>query len=180
MSYFGDAVVKAIKEIRKSIGADKNRCFEQLYKMTANHLRNVAVFYLDDKSLADDVVSESFVRVIVYIDSANEDRDGYNWLCKIVQNVALSKNAAEKRAAFLEEEYRKNLELRYLRDEFADAEFNSILSVLDEPDRSIAYRWFFLGETQEEIGRDHGVSKVAVCKRLKRICKKLKNYMDDE
>lgn len=67
-----------------------------------------------------------------------------------------------------------------MRDEFADAEFDSILSVLDEPDRSIAYRWFFFADTQEEIGKLYGVSKVAVCKRLKRICKKLKNYIDDE
>ncbi len=172
--------VKEVNECLLKIQQGDQAQFEELYKMTANHLRSTAAMYLSNKDFVDDVLSEAYKKVYTYNESFDYEQDGFNWLCKIVQNVALSKNAAEKRAAFLEEEYRKNLELRYLRDEFADAEFNSILSVLDEPDRSIAYRWFFLGETQEEIGRDHGVSKVAVCKRLKRICKKLKNYMDDE
>ena len=172
--------VKEVNECLLKIQQGDQAQFEELYKMTANHLRSTAAMYLSNKDFVDDVLSEAYKKVYTYNESFDYEQDGFNWLCKIVQNVALSKNAAEKRAAFLEEEYRKNLELRYLRDEFADAEFNSILSVLDEPDRSIAYRWFFLGETQEEIGRDHGVSKVAVCKRLKRICKKLKNYMYDE
>ena len=174
MSYFGDAVVKAIKEIRKSIGADKNRCFEQLYKMTANHLRNVAVFYLDDKSLADDVVSESFVRVIVYIDSANEDRDGYNWLCKIVENEARRMNQKYRRESV-------GLPINH-SDEASESNFRAYLEQMEDKNRiesaiskcsedmqdlyTLRYR---CNKTYQEIGELKRISAPAVVKRVQKL-----------
>jgi len=59
---------------------------------THNHLKYVALYYLFSKKDVDDVVSETYYRVVKYIANFNESKDGYNWLCRIVQNVATDIN----------------------------------------------------------------------------------------
>ena len=60
----------------------------ELYEETYNHLIVIALINLNNKNDSEDVLHETYCRVIEYIHSFNALKDGYNWLCRIVQNVA--------------------------------------------------------------------------------------------
>ena len=83
MSKIGAEVNRILREIKLK----KQDAFEHLIAITYNHLKVVAFNYLKDKNDVEDVVNETYLRVNSYIDSADLEKDGYNWICKIVQNL---------------------------------------------------------------------------------------------
>ena len=51
------------------------------------------------------------------------------------------------------------------------------IGLLEERDRLIVRQYYFENRTMEEIGREIGISAMAVSKRLKKIPEKLKSLM---
>ena len=51
------------------------------------------------------------------------------------------------------------------------------IGLLEDRDRRIVRRYYFENRTMEEIGREIGISAMAVSKRLKKIPEKLKSLM---
>lgn len=88
MSSLGQKVNYIIAKIKRG---DK-LAYNSLYDLTYQHLKIVAYNYLFDKTKLDDVLNESYFRVFKYIKTCNRKKDGYNWMCKIVQNVAYDFN----------------------------------------------------------------------------------------
>lgn len=88
MSSLGQKVNSLIAKIKEG---DKF-AYNSLYDLTYHHLEVVAYNYLFDKTRLEDVLSESYFRVYKYIETSNSEKDGYNWMCRIVQNVAYDFN----------------------------------------------------------------------------------------
>lgn len=169
------------KEVNKYLIAIKNgdkSQFKPLYDLIANHITGVARYYLKDKSYSDDVTIEVFQKIFLYIDSYEEGRDGYNWLCRIAQNIAYNYNekfsveldkteiAAASSLAEVEKSTEERLDL-----------FRAIDSL--EPDsREIIYLHFFLGDSFKEIGDKLHLSKAGVKKRVDKILSKLKIFIE--
>lgn len=97
MSYFGGVTTKLLTRIKESSGPVRKELIEKLFAKTANHLKIIAARYLIDKSLIEDAVVEAFARIQIYIDKFDPNRDGYNWLCKIVENEARNLNKKGRR-----------------------------------------------------------------------------------
>lgn len=142
-----------------------------LFEMTTLHLRNVAQFYLADKNSANDVVSETFVRIMKYINTYDIDQDGYNWMCKIAQNVAYDFNKKDARDAASERRFARDNDNSDDDDDLDRIEFLSVIDVLNDTDQFIAYKRFVEKETLEEIGLALNISKVAIHQRIKKIKK---------
>lgn len=148
-----------------------------LFEITAGHLINVARQHLWNKNLAEDAVSEAFMRIDKYIDSFDFSQDGYNWMCKIVQNVSNDINKEEKVIADAELTYLKMQELIAPTDYLDEISFWEKLNFLDETDRYVIYYRFVEKQSLETIGRALNVTRAAICKRLKTIYKKLEKYL---
>ena len=145
---------------------------EPLFNDTANHLLAVAKFYLVNKSLAEDVVSTSFINVLQYIHSFNPKQSGYNWLCKIVQNTAQTFNSKEQKIYIAQGKSIADQPTEYYDNGFnANLDFDDILRLLKGTDQIIAFRRFYLDETLEQIGAKLNISRAAVSNRVKNIAK---------
>ena len=70
---------------------DKSK-IDDIFDLTFNHLKFVALHYLFNKREFKDALCEAYYRTLKYINSFNILKDGYNWLCRIVQNVANDMN----------------------------------------------------------------------------------------
>lgn len=151
---------------------------EPLYKATANHLLIVAKFYLFNKSLAEDVVSTTFINVLSYIHSFNPKQSGYNWMCKIVQNAAQTINNSEKRIYLAQGKAVANQPTEYYDKNFDyDLDFDDTLRLIkDKTDKMIVFRRYYLDEKYEQIAVFLDISRAAVCKRVKKIIKFLKKF----
>ena len=76
---------------------------QELHDKTVNKLKVVALTYAEDKNDWEDIVNESYFKAIKYIHTFKEYMDGYNWLCKIVENVARNFNAQLENTVSLEQ-----------------------------------------------------------------------------
>lgn len=148
--------------------------FQPLYDLTVNYLRKIAYDNLTIKSYCGDVISEVYVRVIKHIDSFDPNKDGYNWLYTITVNVARNFNKAERKYVATDADFAEN---RNGQDEYEDVntrvDIFASLQVLDKIDYQIAVKRYYYFMTQEQIGKDLGMTKSAVNQRLSKIRKKL-------
>lgn len=88
MSFLRKEVNQILINIQNGDKESKNVLFNKTY----NHLKIVVYPYLRNKNNVEDVISEAFLRIYNYVYSFNPKRDGYNWMCKIVENVAREDN----------------------------------------------------------------------------------------
>ena len=82
MSFLG----KDINKILSRIQTGDERAKEELFEKTYSHLKAVVYRYLHDKNDVEDVLSNVYLKVFSSIKAFDTGKDGYNWLCKIVQN----------------------------------------------------------------------------------------------
>ena len=88
MSRFRNIINKFLYSLQSG---DKSKQRE-LYDYTYNNLKIIALKYAIDKNDYEDILVEAYIRAFKYVDTADLNKDGYNWLCKIVQNVAYDFN----------------------------------------------------------------------------------------
>lgn len=106
--------------------------------------------------------------VFRHIDYFDETKDGYNWILKIAQNVAYNTNI--KKEAIIRAEKRFAQSINPKIEEFYDGDdFFTALEGLSDADRAIAVARFYFDETEQTIANRLGVSRAAICKRLKKI-----------
>ena len=156
------------------------KAYSELYELTFYRLYGVAFSYLKCKADCEDVVEESLLIVWQKVDMFDENKDGYNWLCKIVENKSKDKlrsiNARKKVGEHIE-----------TQDEFENAETKCdllrLLDFLDEYEYKLIFERFFIGKTLKEIGFEFGLTIKQVHKRINKIIKKLqkkgKNIFSD-
>lgn len=149
-----------------------------LFNLTANHLRGIAIRYLFDKNSAGDVVSEVFLKIDKYIASYRKGENGYNWMCKITQNTAQTYNKKQLIRTLSEQKFVYGCDSDYYDKNIDNIDFISQFKDLSPMDKEIVYRWLFLDEQQQIIGDKLNLSKVAVNKRIKNICKIAENLLN--
>ena len=179
MSILGKDVNRLLKKIKKGDKESK----ELLYTMTYNHLKVVARKYVYDKNDLEDVVQISYLRVFRYIDSWEERKDGYNWMCRIVQNESYRLN--EKTPAHLPlEDYAKETVLTDATEKiFVKDEINRYFSGYSELDKKLVYMKFYEDYSYAEIAKKLNLKKSTVHRRVsiitKEILEKRKKELDE-
>ncbi len=171
---------KYAKEVNKYLSRMQNGDLSQiegLYELTANHLREVVNAYIKNEADCDDVVIETFLRVKQYIHSFNPKQDGYNWMCTIARNLVRMFNKKEVEVQYLGELKGDEIATDSFIEQ-TDTKIDLFLATqnLDETNKAIFHKRFYMGETLDEIARELGMTKAAVYKRLKRIAKEIEKH----
>ena len=167
-----------INEYLRAILEGDSSAFQPLFELTASHLIKIALRILSNKSFAEDVVSEAFMRICHSIHTYNPLRDGYSWMCKIVVNCAKSKNIspAERRNVNIDE-----IQPPTAKDEISELEGKMVVSkifeMLDGRDREIAELRYYYDMSIAEIARKLRISGSAVSQRIKKIQTVVEKYI---
>ena len=166
MSYFGEDINKYLIAFKNG---DKSQ-FDSFFHAYHDHFLSWAVYYLVNKDNREDVISETYFRICRYIHSFNCEEDGYDWILKIIQNIARTLNKKELRyktvdmdAIYLAENYDPYSEIDI------ELDLERLFKKTDYKNYVIAVLAFRRGRTQDEIGRMLGISKSAVCQRMTKI-----------
>lgn len=77
------------------------KCQQMLYKAYAGKMMTVCLRYSKDKSEAEDIFQEGFIRVFQYMHQFKFEGSFEGWLRRIIVNTAL-KNISKKRINFVE------------------------------------------------------------------------------
>ena len=130
---------------------------------------------------ADDVVSESFMKIAKGIRSFREDTNGYAWVMRIVRNTAF--DVLRKRKARAEENLDAFFHLtdeRYSPERRMEAlALEEAIEKLTEAERKMIYYRYYLDLTVREIAAETGMSKSAVARAAQNAEEKLKKLLTE-
>ena len=130
---------------------------------------------------ADDVISESFLKIARGIRSFREDTNGYAWVMRIVRNTAF--DFLRKRKVRAEENLDAFFHLtdeRYSPERREEAlALEAALEKLSEDERKMIYYRYYLDFTVREIAAETGMSKSAVARAAQNAEDKLKNLLQE-
>lgn len=169
--------VKKINRCIRRIARGRMDALEELFALTKKHLLIVAKTYLWDKSKAEDVLSDSYYKVVKNAAAFDTKRNGYNWLYEIVKNTALNQNERDKLRAHpsLEEVGEPMLDTMDTLLNHVMAE--EAISRLTDEEKELIYRYFFEGLTIQEIADSLGKPKTTVYDQFKKALSKMKKSL---
>lgn len=174
MSYLG----KEVNNILIQCQQGDAQSFNLLMQKTWRHLMNITLRYIKDEKLAEVILNEAYFRAYTYIHAFNPKHDGYNWLCKIVQNEAFTYHAKEKQRREVRlHKVEHTLYTSDFTEELAERdEFDRIKKTFPDRDQSIITMYYYEGKTLEFIAKNIDMSLSGTQKRLN----KLKNEISEK
>lgn len=149
----------------------------RLYELSSGYLLSMAKKYLYDKSLAEDVVSEVYLKVVTNAQGFDSAQNGLNWLFKIARNTALNFNKKQRRYPSEDIDSHRDIAdaLAVTPEENADlARLRDKVAGLPQEERELLYYKYWEGYTVRELADKTGMPPMTLQDRLKRILKKLR------
>lgn len=150
------------REINEYLIRLKNgeKCIDGFFNAVSGYIRYVAYRYLVDKSFVNDVVTNTFIKIIEYIHTFKDQQNGMSWIYKIAQNESYAINNRERKHA--------HVSLEEIMDEVActvdlteqlrfSESLDRALSKLPEKDRKMVEMRIFEGLTYQEIADSFGM-----------------------
>ena len=169
MSILRKDVNQVLIKIKKGDEESKN----VLFKKTYNHLKSIAYPYVRNKADVEDVLIEAYLRIFQYVATFDSNKDGYNWMCKIVQNVARDWDKSFFKGVSLED-VEQNVPIIEMEETIAmQDEVQRLLQPYSERDRKMMYLRFWENRTIEEIAKSLGMGKSNVHKRISKILEEI-------
>ena len=86
-----------INQYIEQIAQGSYTAIDSLAQMVSGRMLSVALSVVRNRALAEDVVQDSFLRILSKAASFRKDTNGYAWICKIVHNTALNALRRERR-----------------------------------------------------------------------------------
>ena len=170
-----DKLVGKINKIIVRIGKGDTYALDELFEITGRMLFYMAKKYLSDKSYSEDLVSETYLKVVKSADTFDPKQNGLNWLYKIVKNSALNHNLGDK--TYCSEKLTEDIEAEIV-DEWLDTILiKSAIDTLSEQDKMMIYLRFWEGYSIQEIADKIGKPLSTTHDNLKRIYKQLKKHL---
>ena len=175
-----DKLVRRTNALIMRIAKGDKNALGSLYELTSGYLLAMARAYVRDRSLAEDVVSETYLKAVRGAGSFDTKGNGLNWRFKIVRNTAFNMNAYERRRR--SEDIDAHTDIADVFDAMDDArldmkEVRAAVRALPPEERALLYYRYWLGYTVRELAAITGKPVSTTQDNLKRILKKLKNKL---
>ena len=161
------------------IAQGSEAALEELSRLVSGRLLSIALSIVHNRSVAEDVVQESFLRIVYNAGAFKPDTNGYAWICKITQNLAL--NALRRESRFRTVDIEDCFSLAATDDVFEQSTAHVILKQamagLAPLERWILYQKYFMELSVREIAQACGKSKSAVQRALTSAEEKVRNFV---
>lgn len=171
MSILKDKVNRILIKIKDG----ESGALDELYAATYNHLKLVALNYLVNNSDLDDVLNEAYYKSYKYIKSVNFNRDGYNWLCKIVQHLCYDYNNRRGAVDYVEKVFQNTLFSEIEGEMLEKCQIYQIIQKFSVQDQQLIYLKFWEDLSLSEITKRTGIKKSTIHKRLKKLLNEIYN-----
>lgn len=167
-----DKLVNKINELILRISKGDDHALDELFSLTKRMLLFMARKYLYDKSYAEDVLIETYYKIVKYSSSFDKNKNGLNWIFKILHNEAINFN--RKNNSFCECKLDDNICPIECVDELLDKIVvrDALLELTDE-EKTILYWRYWEGLDIKTIADKTNKPLSSTFDEIKRIQKKL-------
>lgn len=167
-----------------STESDRDK-FEYIYEKYKNLLLHKAYGILQDHMLAEDAVSEAFIRIYKNLHKIDDPADGRSiaFLVTIAKNVALTMLSREKGKSveLIDDAQQDSFDLeQYILSEVSTEGIFAMLDGIGEELKSVFLLKYAYDMSHREIGKALGITENNVTVRLHRAKKKLTTMLVKE
>lgn len=174
-----DDRIKKINKLIDRIAKGDISALDGLFEEVGGLMLGMAKKYLLDKSLAEDLVSEIFTRLVKRAHSFDVSRNGLNWLYKSIHNEAITWNKKTNTIYTDSLEKHCNLAdtLTSLDDNVDILMLHEALKTLSKEENEILYYKYWEGLTIREIAKLTSVPRSTVQDIIAKSLEKVKNII---
>lgn len=141
--------------------------FSVLVRRYTHLVYHACLRVLRDSARAEDAAQETFYRLMRRPESVTHSLPA--WLHRAATNLAIDRLRSEASRRNRERSYQRLLEQRRKQPEQwseLSGQVDAALEALDEAHRVLLIEHFYAGRTQQDLAREHGVSKATMSRRM--------------
>lgn len=173
-----DRLVKKINGLIVRISKGDTDALDELYSLTGRMLLSMAKKYLYDKNFSEDLVSETYYKLVKNSKSFDGSKNGLNWLFKIIKNGAINFNLRNNPAGIVSFDDALNANVKDDIDDWLDEILiENALHQLSEDEKRIIYMRYWEGLGINEIAALLNKPLSTAYDYIKRVLKKLKKLL---
>ena len=166
--------IKKVNKLILKIACGDRRALEELFELTKKPLIYVAKTYLIDKNKAEDVLSETYLKVVKNAEKFDITKNGYNWMYEITKNIAMNENRLDIKDIATEDFIPTYENTEGLINKI---EVDRALQILSSEERRLIYAYYFEKKTLQEIADIENKSKSSIYERIENVLKKLRKFL---
>lgn len=172
-----DEMRNRINNLIAGIARGNEAALNELAWLISARMLSVARSVVHDKALAEDVVQESFIKIVDKAHRFKPDTNGYAWICKIVHNTALNMLRKTKPTADIDEFYDIASTTDVEEKSTQALAIEQAMSVLSEQEKQLIYQKYFMDFTVRDSAKAMGFSKSTVARKIAEAEQKMRKYM---
>ena len=174
-----DEMRKQINNLIVQISQGNTNALDDLSRLVSARMLSIALSVVNNRMTAEDVVQDSFLRIVKSAHLFKPQTNGYAWICKITQNVALNALRREHRLRTENIDDYFNLSVD---DDVAEQSTNKLLlkqamGTLTEFEKRVIYQKYFMDLTVRDSASSLGKSKSAIQRAIASAEQKIKIYL---
>lgn len=162
------------------VAAGNAESLDGIYSLAGNRMYAAAYAIVGDRPNAEDVVSDSFVKIARFAKKYGVSGDPLGWVLKIVRNTALDFLRKRKRRAEISSEEFFSLTDDSYSPEKREAAIvlEQAMKKLDEGERRVIYYKYYLEMTVREIAAAAHLSRSSAQRLIQRAEENLKKLLN--
>lgn len=168
-----DGIIGEINKLIVRIGKGDIKALDKLHCEIGRMLLFMAKKYLYDSNCAEDVVSETYLKIVRSAKTFDRNKNGLNWIYKIIKNTAIDFNKECGKTIELKE----NTEREWAEDWLCGICVRETLDKLSDGEKELIYMRYWYGYSLKEIAERQNSPLSTVHGKLKSVLKKLEKTL---
>ncbi|MCH5158500.1 MAG: sigma-70 family RNA polymerase sigma factor [Clostridiales bacterium] len=171
-----EEMIQTINRLIARIAKGDEAALNELARLISSRMLSVARAATRDRALAEDVVQESFVKIV---DNAHRFKrgNGYAWVCKIVHNTALNALRKIKPTADIDEFFDIADTFDLAERSAASLAVERAMSVLDKQEKLLIFQKYFMDYTVRDSAKSTGIDKSTVSRKIIKAEEKMREFL---
>lgn len=172
-----EEVRQYINDLIASIADGNESALNELARLVSARMLSVARAIVRDGMTAEDVVQDSFIKIVRGARKFKRGSNGYAWICKIVHNTALNALRSVKPSVDIDGA-RSLAAAEDVAEKSAQAlAVEQAMSVLDETEKLLIYQKYFMDFTVRDSAKATGLGKSSVARKIAGAEDKMRAFM---
>ena len=152
---------------------------EALSRLVSARMLSIALSIVKNRMTAEDVVQDSFLRIVRSAYLFKPHTNGYAWICKITQNVALNalRSARLRQTVNIDDFFHLSDDDDIAEQSTTQLALRQAMQVLTDFEKRVIYQKYFMDFTVRDSAKSLGKSKSAVQRAIASAEEKIKIFL---
>ena len=152
---------------------------DALSRLVSARMLSIARSIVKNRFTAEEVVQDSFLRIVHSAYQFRSNTNGYAWICKITQNIAINalKRESRNQTENIDDFFHLSSDDDVAEQTTTQLLLTQAMSVLTDFEKRVIYQKYFMDFTVRDSAKSLGKSKSAVQRTIATAEQKMRDYL---